>query len=182
MLVEGIRLLAYKHRVNGVLQKTILEFSKKNGLSEKVLLLLDNAGAHPSLSEMKCRGIVVKFLPPKTTSLIQPMDQGVISSFKRFYRKNLLQEILIKCDREDTSLEILNKIIMKDIIGLRADAWQSAQSSTLRKAWCKFLGVTFIEDDGEENVPNLYRLFVKILGCNEVTVEDTEEWVTRDDN
>ncbi len=71
---------------------------------------------------------------------------------------------------------------MKDVIFWSVDAWQSVQSSTLRKAWCKFLGATFIEDNGKENVPNLNILFMKIPCCNEVTAEDTEEWVTGDDN
>lgn len=84
----------------------VKRFLRENDLPEKAVLLIDNAGAHPSLSQLKSRGVVVKFLPPNTTSLIQPMDQGVIVSFKRFYRKNLLQEILIYCNDDDITLAI----------------------------------------------------------------------------
>ena len=42
----------------------------------KILLLLDNCTAHPDLSHID-PNVKVMFLPPNTTSLIQPMDQGL---------------------------------------------------------------------------------------------------------
>lgn len=61
----------------------------EKGLQFKVLLLMDSAGGHPlGLSH---RGVKVEFLPPNTTSLIQPMDQGVIRAFKALYIRNVLQ-------------------------------------------------------------------------------------------
>ena len=61
----------------------------KNGKREKTLLLLDNAPTHPSCDILneKDEFIKVMFLPPNVTSLLQPMDQGVIETFKRYYRK-----------------------------------------------------------------------------------------------
>ena len=44
--------------------------------SRKILLLVDNCTAHPALDTLK--NIRLEFLPPNTTSLIQPMDQGII--------------------------------------------------------------------------------------------------------
>lgn len=34
---------------------------------------------------MSFEGVQIKFLPPNTTSLIQPMDQGIILTFKVLY-------------------------------------------------------------------------------------------------
>lgn len=51
--------------------------------NRKVVLILDNCTAHP---QMKLENIKLVFLPPNTTSVTQPMDQGVIRSFKCFYK------------------------------------------------------------------------------------------------
>lgn len=75
-------------------------FLKENVLPQKALLLVDNALSHPAAEELKSRGIIVKFLPSNTTSLIQSMDQGIIVSFKRHYKKLILQEILLNCDKK----------------------------------------------------------------------------------
>jgi len=55
---------------------------KRKGLPQKAVLLLDNALSHPNETLLKPNDgmMIVKFLPPNVTSLIQPMDQGVISS------------------------------------------------------------------------------------------------------
>ena len=55
----------------------------------KALLLLDNCLAHPSCEELTSDDgqIRAMFLPPNVTSLIQQMDQGVLISIKRHYKK-----------------------------------------------------------------------------------------------
>ncbi|KAJ8950691.1 hypothetical protein NQ318_012771 [Aromia moschata] len=47
-------------------------------------LILYNASAHPSSTELNeiIPQFFVVYLPPNVTSLIQPMDQGVISALK----------------------------------------------------------------------------------------------------
>lgn len=64
----------------------------KRGVSEdsRVVLLLDNCSAHPPASELVSANIFAEYLSPNVTSLIQPMDQGVIQNFKCFYRKSHL--------------------------------------------------------------------------------------------
>jgi hypothetical protein len=56
---------------------------------------MDNAPAHPQGleedSSVEYGFIQVKFLPPNTIPLIQPMDQQVISNFKKLYTKALFQ-------------------------------------------------------------------------------------------
>ncbi len=52
------------------------------GVEPKALLLLDNCSAHPDEDELVSSDGKIKavFLPPNVTSLIQPMDQGVLES------------------------------------------------------------------------------------------------------
>ena len=62
------------------------------GVEPKVLLVMDNCPAHPSEEELNTDDGSAKshFLTPNATSLIQPMDQGVLGRMKRIYRKSLL--------------------------------------------------------------------------------------------
>jgi len=67
----------------------VKQFQQNIGKEGKVLLLLDNAPSHPSTETLNAINdkFEVKFFPPNVTSLIQPMDQSVIETLKRLYRK-----------------------------------------------------------------------------------------------
>ncbi|GFX20276.1 tigger transposable element-derived protein 1 [Trichonephila clavipes] len=49
-------------------------YMKEKSLDFKVLLTVDNAASHPQLEHQNVQPV---FLPPNTTSLIQPLDQGI---------------------------------------------------------------------------------------------------------
>ncbi|XP_067119167.1 tigger transposable element-derived protein 1-like [Centruroides vittatus] len=85
--------------------KRYCEFKK---LEPKSLLLIDNAPSHPThLSDLTtCIPVEVVFLRPHTTSLIQPMDQGVISNFgqpnfKAYYLQRTFLQLINKTDGAD---------------------------------------------------------------------------------
>lgn len=69
------------------------------GLDFKVLLLMDNAGGHAM--DLSYEGVQVEFLPPNTTSLIQPMDQGVIRAFKALYTRNSLNHLVESMNNDE---------------------------------------------------------------------------------
>ena len=53
-------------------------YCTSQGLPFHILMVLDNATAHPHMLQDLHRDIKFVFLLPNTTSLLQPMDQGVI--------------------------------------------------------------------------------------------------------
>ena len=55
------------------------------GCDCSAVLILDNCTAHPDEEEWVSEDgqIFVKFLPPNVTSLIQPMNQGVLEALKQ---------------------------------------------------------------------------------------------------
>jgi hypothetical protein len=61
---------------------------KKKGLSLKAILLIDNAPSSQNKIVLNADDglIFIQFLIPKTTFLIQPMDQVVILSIKQYYQ------------------------------------------------------------------------------------------------
>ena len=89
------------------------------------------------------------FLPPNTTSLIQPLDQTVIVTFKSYYLRlsirNMLEHVNTKCSNEN---EISNQSIVKNFwkqfsilfaLTFVDDSWKEVANSTLNARWSKLL-------------------------------------------
>ena len=86
--------------MHNVFAPTVRNYLEEKGLPIKCLLILDNGPAHPpSLLVEELQGdlefIKVKFLPPNTSPLLQPMDQQVIASFKKLYTLLYLLGVLM---------------------------------------------------------------------------------------
>jgi hypothetical protein len=68
----------------------------KSNLSFKCLLLLDNAQGHPQTLGDLFPEVKVVFLPPNSTSLLQPMDQTVIATFKCCYTRHIITQAIMQ--------------------------------------------------------------------------------------
>ena len=68
--------------------------------------MIDNCPAHPHIEYLKA--IKLFFLPPNTTSITQPMDQGVIRSLKAKYRTNVVRKIMRSLEK----ISLLHKMQM----------------------------------------------------------------------
>ncbi|KAE9037421.1 hypothetical protein PR002_g6579 [Phytophthora rubi] len=68
-----------------------------------ILLLLDNASSH-DVGDLALTNVTVQHLPPNTTAFIQPMDAGIIASFKAAYKKRQLRYVYNKL-REPGSIK-----------------------------------------------------------------------------
>lgn len=102
--------------------------------NRKILLLVDNCPAHsvvPNLTNIK-----LVFLPPNVTSVLQPMDQGVIRNFKAHFRR-LLVLLLIEL-REKSVKNICDvKISVLEAIRLMSDSWNSVSLFTIKNCFKK---------------------------------------------
>ena len=79
-------------------------YLRGRGLDFKVLPLVDNAGDHAD--DLSYDRVQIEFLPSNTTSLIQPMDQGIIRASKALYTRNTLQSLVDAIDLDqDFSLK-----------------------------------------------------------------------------
>jgi hypothetical protein len=81
--------------------------------------------------------ITVKFLPPNSTPLIQPMDQQVISNFKKLYTKALFQRYFEVTSDTELTLRVFWKDHFHIIhsITLIDKAWQEVSYRTMNSAW-----------------------------------------------
>ena len=156
--------------------------AEKN-LPVKVLLLLDNAPAHPDEGVLVSADKSVKamFLPPNTTALIQPMDQGVLEALKRRYRKSLLRKLLLLDQEGDSMISFVKKINVKDVIYMTAKAWDDIPPLTLSKSWLKLLGthheISEVSDgnDQDQTCEDLARQLDSNLSDSDIS-----EWIGAD--
>jgi hypothetical protein len=102
----------------------------------KVLLLLDNFSAHLAAAnevESMPQGLglgntEVVFLPPNTISKLQPLDQGIIASFKARYRRSWTRFML---DQHELGFDPLQSMNGLKAIQFSVRAWDEVSISTI---------------------------------------------------
>jgi len=108
-------------------------FLQAAGLPCKALLVMDNCSSHKVA--IKVDDISVMYFPANTTSLIQPMDQGVLQNLKLLYKQDLMKFILDSIDKKLTLHDTLKKITIKEGIFWVAAAWDRLTKTTIQKSW-----------------------------------------------
>ena len=89
-------LVTYRHNcilntetIISYIQRILIPYKYANNL-EKILLLIDSARCHltaPVYNYCAENGIVLLFIPPRLTNLLQPADVAWFASLKKGYRK-----------------------------------------------------------------------------------------------
>ena len=118
------------------LPSELKEYCEKENLSFKILILLDNASAHPtSIQDLK-ENIKVVFLPANTTSIIQSMDQGVIATFKTYYLQITFTNLVKLTDNQMTVKEFWKPFTIRDAL-CNVESWKEVTNSCMNGAWGK---------------------------------------------
>ena len=131
----------------------------------KVALLLDNCAAHPK-NVTGLKSVELYYLPPNTTSVLQPLDQGIIKNFKHFYRSSINRKHV---NALDTGTEF--KVSVLDAMTEAQLAWEKVTPETISNCW---LHMVFSEKIGsnvdieESTLPGL-------------TNQECKDYITSDD-
>ncbi|XP_033215996.1 tigger transposable element-derived protein 2-like [Belonocnema kinseyi] len=114
----------------------VLERQRMDGITGKVLLLLDDAHSHPSLDELNAinENVEVVCLPRNETELIQPMDQGLVATTKKLYKKIMLRHLFLS-EKSEGALQFLRKLNLRDCFVMLCLAWGDVKASSLQRAW-----------------------------------------------
>ncbi|GFW62430.1 tigger transposable element-derived protein 1 [Trichonephila clavipes] len=107
-------------------------YMKEKFLDFKVLSIVDNAASHPQLEHPN---VQLVFLPPNTTSLIQPLDQGIIVTFKKYYIKTThddIDELLVDDALGDNDIiDLTLDLTVDGVVGLEGDNDEEEKSTLL---------------------------------------------------
>lgn len=114
--------------------------NKMRGEGRHVLLILDNFSGHELAvtlvgGKQGLSNVRIEWLPPNTTSHWQPMDQGIIASFKTKYRKRWVEFMI----REYEKGRDPNKTVtLLKAIQWSRWAWEnSLTKETIQRCWVK---------------------------------------------
>ena len=171
----------------------VKHFCQKVSIEYKALLLLDNALAHPSVEKLNSEDgrVVAMFLSANTTSIIQPMDQGILEAMKRRYKKCLLRHLILEERTLELSIpEILKLVTIKDAVYWAALSWDDATPESLSAGWNKLLPLSdcSLEAVDSTSSPNnelgeFTDLFLE-MGSPEIDEnwQQPQEWLDEDDD
>lgn len=96
-----------------------------------ILLFLDNAPVHPP--DIELEHIKLKFFPANTTAQIQPLDQGIIRTFKAHYRRYLVKHIIASATTAMTADDIT--VTALDAVHWVDSAWTAVTETTIRNTF-----------------------------------------------
>ncbi|VDP90912.1 unnamed protein product [Echinostoma caproni] len=94
---------------------------------------MDNAPCHNQAAVFS--NVKLLRLPPNRSSMLQPMDQGVIWSFKCSFRKHLLEFVLSLIEDEQCFMKAEVNILM--VMHLVKKSWVSVHPHVLINAFMK---------------------------------------------
>lgn len=125
--------------------KAFNEDVKRQG--RHICLLLDNCSAH-HIEGLQLSNIELQYLPANCTSLIQPLDKGIINSFKCCYRRRVIQKIIL-----DIRFERQTKIDIYQAIEMLAASWQEVKADTVANCFVKARVSVVTESGVDEEEP-----------------------------
>lgn len=155
---------------------SVKSYLQQKNLDNKALLLLDNAPGHPvNLCDLS-GNVRVEYLPKNTTALIQPMDQGAISTFKAYYLRRTFKKLIDETDghRNVSIKEFWKSYNIKDAVDNIGKAWDEMKPSTLKAVWKNIWPDIINEDDFQSQ--NLTEVVENIVSLgNQLGFEDLAE-------
>ncbi|XP_063777208.1 tigger transposable element-derived protein 5 [Pseudophryne corroboree] len=156
-------------------------------LQQKAVLLVNQGPGKTTDEELQTPdgNIRVLFLSKTTRSKIPSMDQGVISSFKQLYKRELLR-LVVSCDSSPS--DFLKSFMLKDMIYLAGQSWNMIQAGSIEKCWLLGLRAAFESSASAETAGDEYsKVFSDLtnlaaLVYKRMAPEDVAEWVHLDDS
>ncbi|OAD71747.1 Homeodomain-like DNA binding domain-containing transcription factor, partial [Phycomyces blakesleeanus NRRL 1555(-)] len=122
----------------------------------KVLLILDNFSGH--IVDYAPTNVELLFLPPNTTSHLQPLDGGIIWAFKAYFKRKQYAKAyqyigMIQNDQQN-KIGAIDKIFEIDQLWAMKwirEAWESVSAKTIENCWNATI-FHFIEDKDSEGI------------------------------
>lgn len=162
--------------LNNFFSKSVTKFNSEQNISNKALLIIDNAPSH-KLTDIP-DNIKIVFLPPNTTPVLQPMDQGVIANFKAYYLRRVFKNLINYVDgpNQSTITEFWKQFNIMNAVDNIKKSWDEVQETAMNGVWKK-LWPECTNDFGSslQNIQEIHNEIVAMaheVGMDEVDNED----------
>ena len=122
------------------------------------------------------------FLPANTTSLIQPLNQGVLEKVKHCYKCDLLLHMLNVEDSASNSVSVedLSKTLnIEDTVFMSAKCWDEAGEITIVGSWNELLLSISTSTDEQQD---LSEDIETLLDKHNIPTQERQEWIAADVN
>jgi hypothetical protein len=158
--------------------------------NRNVLLFLDNATFRPHIELSNVR---LSWFPPNTTSVSQPIDQGVIKCVKLNYRKLIMRSLLANMNAASSATDLAKSISVLYAVIWIAEATKQVSPQTVQRCSQKATFSTSDLNEKETNKNNIqglqesldqatyenvaaeYYLNIDIETETEVAIEETDD-------
>ena len=127
--------------MTGIIFREYLRWFNLQMQGRKVLLLLDGFSSHHAGYDLletegiELTNVRVEFLPANTTSICQPLDQGIIRTFKAHYKRRWLQYQL---DTYEAGEDPHQKMNVLQALRWATEAWRDGVTeTTIANCWLK---------------------------------------------
>lgn len=162
---------------------SVRQHLRSQGLKETALLLIDRSTSHPEDQYLRSDdgSFICHFFPPKVKTLIQPLEQGIVSSMKRYYRRDLLMDLISK---GSTIAEFMKSLTIKDAIRGIAQGWDQVTEETIRHGFSKIFASSSefnIVESSDTSTDAFENLIRKIPECYDYSYERLEKWLNCDE-
>ena len=155
-------------------------------LAFKVLLLLDNAPSHST--DLSHPNVQIEFLPPNTTSLLQPLDQGIIAAFKAYYIRKSFEVILEKMESANITVKgVWKQFTILNSFEIADASLKEIRPSTLKACWKALIPEIDVQGTVSTPIEDEYRNIVRLAhavegdGFDEITMADIQELIADDE-
>jgi len=159
---------------------SLMVFQNRN-----IILLIDNASSHGLLELSNVRLV---YFPKNCTSLIQPLDMGIIKSFKSKYRRNFLNHIYFR-NINDVSVASIKYISLLEIVIWVERSWSDVSVETIQKSFIKagLCNSSMLHDEQIEKAEDETLEIESLLKDNcsftpEEAIEAAERFIIYDEN
>ena len=75
--------------------------------------------------------------PPNATSIMQPLDQGIILSAKRRYKKKLAERYLACVENNKDANSLLKALDIMQATNMIGSSWRETSSTIIQNCFCK---------------------------------------------
>ena len=99
-----------------------------------ILYVCHNASSHQVREYSHIKFLM---LPPNATSIMQPLDQGIILSAKRRYKKKLAKRYIACVENNKDANSLLKALDIVQATNMIASSWRETSSTIIQNCFCK---------------------------------------------